>query len=338
MSETTDQNGFHSLTPNLQLLTTASVPREQRLEYWLELVCSTYCQLECDPPEDEPIFGDIQSGRVGAVHFTQVKSNCRRVRRTQERIRTSNEDDYLVLVQREGRGALQQDGRTAILHPGDVALHACSRPYELHFDQPGHCLNVLRMGRSQLDKHVGNLDELTAATVPRQAVAAQLLLSMVDTLHRESDQLHPSSALGVSDAIASIVSAGLRSLPRANLRKASNLTAYHLTRIKAHVEEHLREPDLSVASIASAMQLSRDHVCKLFRGEPAPLSRMIWQMRLDACRRDLADPRHAMRSISDVAFSWGFNDAAHFSRSFRDQQGISPREWRDRELSGGNDH
>lgn len=318
------------------MMTTASVPQRQRLEYWLEMVCSTYCHLDCDPPEDKQIFGDIQVGQVGAVQFTEVKSNCRRVRRTQERIRNSDEDDFLVLLQREGSAMVQQDGRTAILHPGDFVFHACSRPYELHFDQPGHHLNVLRLSRSQLENHIGDLDELTAMTVSRQEVTGRLLLSMIDTLHRDADQLHPSSAPGVSDAITSIIGAGLRSLPKANLRKNSNLRAYHLTRIKAHVQKHLRDPDLSVASIASAMQLSPDHVCKLFRGEPAPLSRLIWQMRLDACRRDLADPRQATRSVSDIAFSWGFNDAAHFSRSFRELQGMSPREWRNQELSGKN--
>ena len=33
-------------------------------------------------------------------------------------------------------------------------------------------------------------------------------------------------------------------------------------------------------------------------------------------------------SISDVAFRWGFNDAGHFSRAFKDQFGVTPREYR----------
>ncbi|MDH4393235.1 MAG: helix-turn-helix domain-containing protein [Aquabacterium sp.] len=56
--------------------------------------------------------------------------------------------------------------------------------------------------------------------------------------------------------------------------------------------------------------------------------------RLDACRRDLADVRLAERSVSALAFSWGFNDAAHFSRSFREQFGQSPRAWRAQALPG----
>ncbi len=77
------------------------------------------------------------------------------------------------------------------------------------------------------------------------------------------------------------------------------------------------------------MQLSADHLCRLYRHEPVPLSRHILQLRLDACRRDLADPRLAMRSVSEIAYSWGFNDAAHFSRRFRERHGLSPTEWRE---------
>jgi len=43
----------------------------------------------------------------------------------------------------------------------------------------------------------------------------------------------------------------------------------------------------------------------------------IWGMRLDRCRNDLASPALAARSIGEIAFYWGFNDVAHFSRAFR---------------------
>jgi AraC-like DNA-binding protein len=172
-------------------------------------------------------------------------------------------------------------------------------------------------------------------TVHGEDAPGQLLLSMVDTLERDVEQLHPSSALAVSEGIASIIAAGLRSLPGANVRRPSNLTAYHLSRIKAHVQRHLRDPSLSISSIVAAVGLSSDHVCRLFREEPLSLSRLIWQQRLDACRRDLIDPRLATCSISDIAFSWGFNDAAHFSHTFRKHAGVSPREWRSQALQSG---
>jgi AraC-like DNA-binding protein len=66
----------------------------------------------------------------------------------------------------------------------------------------------------------------------------------------------------------------------------------------------------------------------VFRNEPLTLAQYIWERRLEACSRDLRDPRLAARTVSELAFGRGFNDAAHFSRAFRERFGCSPRQWR----------
>ena len=34
-------------------------------------------------------------------------------------------------------------------------------------------------------------------------------------------------------------------------------------------------------------------------------------------------------SITDIAYRWGFSDAAHFARMFRERFGMSPRRYRE---------
>jgi AraC-like DNA-binding protein len=34
------------------------------------------------------------------------------------------------------------------------------------------------------------------------------------------------------------------------------------------------------------------------------------------------------RSVAEIAFSWGFTSQAHFSRAFRAQTGLTPRDFR----------
>ncbi|MDZ4279408.1 MAG: helix-turn-helix domain-containing protein [Hydrogenophaga sp.] len=317
-----------------RVMSTTTVPPSERTAYWLDMICAMYVKLDCDQPSNQPLYGDIAFNRLGSIDLTHLRSNVPRVARTDSQIRLGGEDCLLVQVQRQGRCMVQQDGRSAVVEPGDFVLYDSIRPYELLFDHGGHDVFVMRLPRAQLKVHVSNLEELTATTVPGQDAAGHLLISMVATLHADVGRLLPSSALGVSEAITSMVAAGLRGLPNANVVKASSLRTYHLSRIKAYVQDHLRDPELSVHSIAHALQLSPDHLSRLFRTEPVPLSRWIWKQRLDACRRDLADPRWREHGISDVAFSWGFNTAAHFSRSFREEYGISPREWRHGVLPG----
>lgn len=311
-----------------QRLSTESVPPSDRLAYWSDMVCAVYTALECDRPADAALRGEIEFSDLAVLAFTQVRSNAPAVRRTPRLVAAKSDESFLIQLQRRGVGIVEQDGRQAILRPGDFALYDTSRPYELRFPDQEHEVVVVRIDRRELDRQVVNLPDLTATTVPGSTAAGNLLISMIDTLDREVDRLHPSSVLGIAEGITSVVAAGLRTLPGANVQMASTLCAYHIARVKAYLREHLRDPLLSVTTIAQAMKLSPDHLSRLFRGQPVPLSRLIWKERLDACRRDLSDPRLTSRSVTDIAFSWGFSDAAHFSRSFKEQFGMSPREWR----------
>ena len=320
------------LSPQRKCLSTRGVPAVDRFSYWVDMICVMYARLECERPADGEIFGEITFSQLGPIDFTHLRSNVHHVRRTNSLIRLDGEDRYLVQIQRGGRSVVRQDGREAVLVPGDFVIYDTTRPYELHFEDQYHDLVVVRLPHTALASHVAGLEELTATTVPGTCAAGNLLLSMIDTLQRDIDRLHPSSAMGVAEGITGIVAAGLRSLPGANTRRSSTLSAYHVARVKAYVMEQLRDPSLSIATIATAMRLSPDYLSRLFRSEPVPLSRMIWHQRLEACRRELSDPRQARRGVSDVAFSWGFNDAAHFSRKFKEQYGTTPREWRQQVL------
>jgi len=314
-------------------LSTDEIDDRDRFAYWLDMICAMYARLECDPPDVE-VQGQIEFSDLGALQLTSLRSNVQFVRRTPSMIRGDTRDACLVMIQREGHARVRQDGRESRLAPGDFVMYDTIRPYELHFEDRSHQVMIVCLPRSELQPHVANLQDLTARTVPGTCAAGNLLLSMIDTLRHDVDRLHPSSVIGVSEGITSIVAAGLRSLPEANVQQATRLSSYQVARVKAYVMDHLRDPELTVGSIAAAMRLSPDHLSRLFRGEPAPLSRWIWQQRLDACRRELCDPRRMHSSVSDIAFSWGFNDATHFSRSFRQQFGLSPREWR-RDAGGG---
>ena len=52
--------------------------------------------------------------------------------------------------------------------------------------------------------------------------------------------------------------------------------------------------------------------------------------RLQRCHEEIADPSQAHRLISEIAFSYGFNETAHFSRVFARQFGYPPRALRSR--------
>ncbi len=310
-----------------QLFTTSSVPPAERLAYWTDMICDVYVQLDCDAAERAGFRGSIRSHRLAQLDLSVVDSVAQRVLRTPRQISRAAEDFFLVSIQTRGRGIVRQDGRDALLQPGDFALYDSTRPYELAFG--GHFQQmVLMLPGGQLRSLVRETDRLTATAVNGREGAGHLMISMLQTLQRDIGGLQPASATAVANGIVDILVAGLHTLPAASRQGVSDLTGYHLARIKQLVAQRLSDPQLSVATIAAELKLSVGHVHRLFQHEPVPLGHYIWNQRLDACQRDLRDPALAGRGIAEIAFDRGFNDAAHFSRSFRRRFGVSARDYR----------
>ena len=318
-----------------RLLTTASTEPGRRLAYWTEMVCETYVQLDCDPGAGaDSIEGEITVDRLATLELSRVTSAAQRVRRTPARIARATEDYFLVSIQARGEGFVVQDGRTARLRPGDFALYDSTRPYELRFDGPFQQY-VLMMPGPTLRTALRDTQCLTATAVSGERGAGHLMIGMIGTLVSDIDTLAPESAAAVADSITHILIAGLSALPQARQASSSHLAAFHRERIKACVRARLRDPGLTVAGIAAALHLSPSTLHRAWTGEPCSLADWIWAQRLDAARRDLCAPAQAKRTVSDIAFSWGFNDAAHFSRAFRARFGCTPRELRAMALGSG---
>jgi acetamidase/formamidase/AraC-like DNA-binding protein len=104
-----------------------------------------------------------------------------------------------------------------------------------------------------------------------------------------------------------------------------------LHRLCQAAERRLDDPDLTPAKIAAAEGISERYLQKLFEGTGSSFTHYLRERRLQRAWADLSNPAEAHHSISEIAFRAGFNDSAHFSRTFRQRFGISPREFRQAE-------
>jgi AraC-like DNA-binding protein len=95
-----------------------------------------------------------------------------------------------------------------------------------------------------------------------------------------------------------------------------------------YIEAQLRDPDLTPCTVASALGISARYLRMLFRGEDESVSRYILRRRLEECAKQLSSALWTGHTITDIAFASGFNSAAHFTRAFRDQYGVTPSEFR----------
>ena len=98
--------------------------------------------------------------------------------------------------------------------------------------------------------------------------------------------------------------------------------------VESYVRLNLRDPEFSIDQIAKRFGCSKRYLHNLFIGSGTTLAQFVRNERLSKCCGDLEQSDNAKRSITEIAFSWGFNNSAHFSKTFKARYGIPPKQWR----------
>jgi AraC-like DNA-binding protein len=135
----------------------------------------------------------------------------------------------------------------------------------------------------------------------------------------EAEKLSPYNAIGVADSLIDLLLLPLRQA--GTPLDCSGPVAMYV-RAQAFIREHLRDPDLSIDQISAALGCTKRYLHMLFSDRGMTVSDYIWQARLQNCRQELE--AQGGKTITDVAFSWGFSSSSHFSRVFRKYFGIVP--------------
>ncbi len=308
------------------LLSTNDVQVQDRFSYWCDLICDVFVHLDASPVEDRPFFGTIDTHTLSYVQFSDVRSCGQHVVRSKRQISKTTEDYYLVSFQIAGRGEISQDGRTAYLQAGQYALYDSTRPYTLNFTDKFEQL-VVQLPREQLRRQVTTPENITATAISGQAglgkVTYDFVQSMYGELNKVDARLTDHLAHTTTNLLATSLSEAVLDLPQ-----RPHHHTVKIMEIKAFIQQHLAESNLSIERIAKTFSLSPRYLHTLFQQEETTLAQFIRDSRLEQCRRALSDPTQAHRTITDIAFSWGFNNTAHFSQRFKKRYGISPRRYR----------
>lgn len=98
-----------------------------------------------------------------------------------------------------------------------------------------------------------------------------------------------------------------------------------LERVMKVINENLSDPDLNVEKLAQNVGISRVHMHRKLKALTNQSARdFIRNLRLKQAAQLLAEKKH---SISEVAYASGFSNLSHFSNTFKEQYGYSPKEW-----------
>lgn len=283
------------------------------------------------------ISGDLDRAAItiealGPITATQLSGTGGRIARPASDCAPGDPPAFTFVLQIGGAAQVQQFGNRATLREGDLCLCDTAAPFSITGEGAFELL-MLQVPRAMLQKELPRPRDWCGRRLARDhdlvATAGAMAQSVMRQLHDGLDEAcRDRAARQLLGLIAGCYSAAfeLAEGPR------SPVMADRLWHVRMFIEQRLRDPDLSPARIAAALKLSSRYLRMIFARGNESLSAYILRRRLEECALCLRDPRWADNSITEIAFSWGFNSAPHFTRSFRERYQLSPRDYRARKV------
>lgn len=311
------------------VLDTAFMAPQDREEVLRHALWESMVAVDIDHrPPTEDISVRVGFDAVGPFRICSARSTAATLRRTERLAREDEEPVVFLSLQTTGTSLVVQNGRQCLLRPGDFAVYESTAPYTLLFDEgiDGH---FFRFPRAALALPERLLRDIAAVPLGPDNPVARLAFTYFSQL-AVSDELHQGvHAETVVEPSIELLRAALASQHGNSSLARGPLEATLSLRITQYIREHLADPDLSAARIAAAHDISARHLYAVLSRSGISLGDWIRTRRLAECRRELAGPNGRLRTIAAIGRRWGFVDATHFSKVFKQAYGISPRTWRD---------
>jgi len=304
---------------------TELIPASDRIDAW-QWNARQFCgDCRFRFPNPRRFHGSIDSKRVGSLDLSLFSSSSLSFRKFPTEIAHPENKFCTAITQLEGARSYSQNGGVVVLEPGDSTLIDSAASWSS--DCLGDCVRLyLRVPRWLMEDRLRTTSIPIAHRILGTTTGGAALFHLTTLLYREADRLSQEEGAGMLEAYFDVLS-GCIGHPRPDSEARSN-SSQLLSRIETFIEMHLAEPTLGPAEVAAAAGISVRHAHRLFSKKGCTIGDWIWQRRLEQCRSDLADPRLHERTITDIAFYWGFSESAHFSRSFKKRFGVCPRTFR----------
>jgi AraC family transcriptional activator of tynA and feaB len=304
----------------------ASVSR--RLQSWSEILATTHLAFDISATDATParFAGVVRRQPIDDLMLVDCAASQFRGRRSPALIGADGaaSHEHILGFQFVWKGIerVREGSRELMLTPGHVVLWDGLAPTEIEIVEPFY-KRTLMFPRDRALAVCPRLAECDALPPLDGSGPARLLVRYMNALALELPALEPAAIAAAATAALELLRAAVE--PGLPTGRAAERTALR-AEIRRYVRGHLQEPELGPVSIARAFSISVRALHALFEDADASVAALVRNERLARCLEDLR--RRNGGSVTDIAFRWGFCDAAHFSRVFKREFGATPSEIR----------
>jgi len=306
------------MSDTIRSLSTSGLAPRQQIQFWSDALTDLCGRFDVDPLQASSLEGRINYTTVSQLKLCQIEASQHRIAHTDWRIRSTEHPYIKILFQTVGVSCFEQDGRRIEVAPGDCLAYDVSCPHTI--TNPALTRHeVVIVPKHLLQERGFHSERMSACKLSSRAGTGRIAHEFVHAAFGEAANLSPNSAAGVAESLIDLLLLPLREADTVFDRVGPE--AMYI-RAQAFIREHLRNPDLCIDQISAALGCTKRYLHMLFSERGMTVSDYIWRARLQHCRQELET--HCGKTITDVAFSWGFSSSSHFSRVFRKYFGVVP--------------
>ena len=311
-----------------RLFSTHDVHPRERFAYWHDVACKTLVNHHSKPHGQQPFHAHLEAGSLADIGLVQFETSALTVHRTQRHVALAGADDVYLCRQMAGTLAIEQLTRNVELSPGNMTLLDPMLPYMARFSM-GARLLVLKLHRRDLEARVGKTTQLLARILSPAHGDCSLTSGFVALLPDHAERMTATAQAQVRDQTLDLVATSLGSLAGGPVRLSCSKLVV-LKKVCQAIEASLSNPGLDPAAVAESAGVSIRYANSILAHRETSITRLVRSLRLARCQAALSDPLQRHRTISEIAYGWGFSDMTNFSRVFKAAFGMAPREWRHR--------
>lgn len=201
--------------------------------------------------------------------------------------------------------------------PGQLHWHCLAAPYEAEGEDDG-ALALL------LPRDFAFSQPFDLAIRPEMAA---MIVDYLQLLHRSLPNRMERDAEHVAVATTTLLAACLAPSRDHIVEAEGPINGVIMARAKKLISAQLARRDLSPEKLCRDLNISRSRLYRIFEASGG-ISNYIRRERLLRTRDILSDDKDR-RSISLIAEEWGFMDPSTYSRTFRREFGMTPKEARE---------
>lgn len=311
-------------------ITTADQAPGDRSRHWHQTIAEAYFPLDLKFADAERFAGDLKIWDLGDVSLSRLSSEPLEYRRLLQHFKGERDEHYLVTVPLEAEVFFSQCNKDVRCRPGGLILERSHEPYVFSHDEPAQ-LWVMKVAAAALGGRIRQPDRFCSLQFDVTQGSGGLFVDMLELIPRRIDDMSSELRATVGRQLVELLVLALKDDERTLTSGASSVRSAHLSRIEVFIRSRIGDRDLDPDKIARACRISTRYLHELFRDANQTVGSWIRDQRLEACREALSDPARK-QTVAEIAYLFGFGDQAQFSRAFKAQFGVPPRDYREQAL------